>query len=60
MNMENDDVKMYTVAVNNLILSPVQGPSGTYHVKNGVVHYGYDVVPVNHFSTSGHAWNIFH
>lgn len=60
MNSVSDDIRLYTMAVNDLILSPIQGPSGTYHVKNGVIHYGYDVVPMNNFSTSGHAWTIFH
>lgn len=52
---------MYNKAVMELTLSPIKGPNGgTYHVKNGVIHYGYDAVPVKNFSTSGHAWTIFH
>lgn len=57
---KTDDMNMYTMAVRELSLSPVQGPGGTYHVKSGVIHYGYTVIPVQNFSTSGHAWNIFH
>jgi hypothetical protein len=60
MGFEDDDIRMYTSAVRELSLSTVQGPSGTYHVKNGIVHYGYNAIPVQNFSTSPHAWNIFH
>jgi hypothetical protein len=55
-----EDVLMYTRALNELVISPVQGPSGTYHVKNGAIHVGYDHIPIKNFSTSSHAWNIFH
>jgi hypothetical protein len=55
-----DDTRLYMMAVKDLIMQPVQGPSGTYHVKNGIVFYGYEEVPFNGFSVSQHAWNIFH
>lgn len=54
------DSRMYNSAVKELMYQPIQGPSGTYHVKNGVIHYGYDYIPITNFSVSAHAWNIFH
>jgi hypothetical protein len=57
---EKDDRRMYDDAVRSLVVSPVTGPSGTYHVKNGTVHMGYEAIPVKNFSTSPHAWFIFH
>jgi hypothetical protein len=56
----DEDTRMYTMAVKDLTSQPVQGPAGTYHVKNGKVFYGYEVVPFKGFSVSQHAWNIFH
>ena len=56
----DDDTRLYTMAVKDLIMQPVQGPSGMYHVKNGSVHYGYEYIPITDFSVSQHAWNIFH
>lgn len=56
----DEDVHMYSKAVKELSIQPVQGPSGMYHVKNGSVHYGYEYIPITDFSTSVHAWNIFH
>lgn len=56
----NMDTRAYTMAVNELKMNPVQGPHGTYHVKNGVIHYGYHIIGTNGFSTSEHYWNIFH
>ncbi len=55
-----DDASAYNKAVRALILEPVQGPNGTYHVKNGQILHGYTLVNVNGFATSEHYWNIFH
>lgn len=55
-----DDIQMYNMAINELKQNIIQGPSGTYHVKNGMIYYGYAVVDVKGFSTSAHAWNILH
>lgn len=55
-----DDVMAYSNAVNELKNNPVQGPNGTYHVKNGIIHYGYNVIGTEGFATSQHYWNIFH
>lgn len=55
-----DDMQIYNMAVRELTLSPVNGPSGTYHVKNGQVYLGYELIPVFGFSHSSHAWNILH
>lgn len=57
--MEEDQQK-YIRAINELRMNPVQGPSGTYHVKNGVIYYGYNIVGTEGFSKSEHYWNIFH
>jgi hypothetical protein len=57
--MERDTVA-YNQAVIELKLSPVKGPSGTYHVKNGVIHHGYSPVGLDGFSDSEDYWNIFH
>jgi hypothetical protein len=48
------------MAVKELTISPVQGQYGTYHVKNGHVYIGYEIVPVFGFSHSSHAWEILH
>ncbi len=55
-----DDGTAYAKALAVLKLEPIQGPSGTYHVKNGVIHYGYEVVGTRGFATSEHYWHIFH
>jgi hypothetical protein len=60
VNHWDKDQKMYNAALSSLKLGPIQGPSGMYHVKNGVIHYGYDCVPIANFAESAHAWNIFH
>lgn len=54
------DIQAYQRAIQELIMNPVQGPYGTYHVKNGVIYYGYHVVATEGFSTSDHYWHIFH
>ena len=54
------DHQLYNAAVKELSTQPIQGPSGMYHVKNGLIHQGYEYIPVNNFSESTHAWNIFH
>ncbi len=53
-------MKAYSTAVDALKIEPIQGPSGMYHVKNGIIHHGYEPVIVKGFSTSEHYWNIFH
>jgi hypothetical protein len=59
--MENGkDIVAYTQALIELKSEPVQGPHGMYHVKNGVIHYGYNIIGTHGFSTSEHYWNIFH
>ena len=55
-----EDLQDYRRAVKELICHPVVGSSGTYHVKNGIIHYGYHVVGTEGFATSEHYWNIFH
>lgn len=55
-----NDLSAYNKAVEALKSEPIQGPNGTYHVKNGVIHYGYTVIGTTGFSTSEHYWNIFH
>jgi hypothetical protein len=57
---ESDDTHLYNMAVKELILAPIQGQYGTYHVKNGQVYFGYELVPVFGFSHSSHAWEILH
>lgn len=54
------DLQMYNYAIKQLVDNPVQGHSGMYHVKNGIIHYGYDYVPIKNFSKSAHSWEIFH
>jgi hypothetical protein len=54
------DMAAYNHSVSSLILQPVQGPSGMYHVKNGVIHHGYAPVGIDGFSVSQDYWNIFH
>ncbi len=56
----DSDMKAYTHAVESLIREPVQGPSGMYHVKNGIIHHGYSSVAIKGFSVSDDYWNIFH
>lgn len=57
----DSDMKTYMSAVNYLITSgPVSGSRGTYHVKNGTIHLGYDTIPVRGFSSSSHLWEIMH
>ena len=55
-----EDLQDYRRAVKELICHPVVGSSGTYHVKNGIIHYGYDTVPIRGFSNSQHFWEIMH
>ena len=55
-----EDFEAYTKAINELKNGPIQGPRGTYHVKNGIIHYGYNVIGTEGFSVSEHYWNIFH
>jgi hypothetical protein len=57
---KEDDDRLYNMAVKELVISPVTGQNGTYHIKNGQVHLGYTVIPVFGFSHSTHAWNILH
>lgn len=54
------DTKAYTQAVNELKNGPIQGSHGMYHVKNGVIHYGYNIIGTEGFSTSQYYWEIFH
>jgi hypothetical protein len=54
------DTRIYNMAVNQLKFTPTKGPEGTYHVKNGEVYVGYNIIPVTGFSKSQHAWNILH
>ena len=58
--MDSKDAKAYAQAVASLISQPVEGPSGMYHVKNGVIHHGYNPVGLVGFSVSSDYWNIFH
>lgn len=60
--MENneEDTKKYAHAVKELMYQPVMGSSGTYHVKNGIIHCGYNPVSVNGFAVSQHFWEIMH
>ena len=58
--IQRDDVSAYTWAAEELKHNPVKGPHGTYHVKNGIIHYGYHVVGSQGFATSEHFWNIMH
>lgn len=55
-----EDVQAYNRAIEELKMNPVQGPHGMYHVKNGIIHYGYHIVGTEGFATSQHYWNIFH
>lgn len=57
--MDEDSVA-YMHAVNELKMNPIQGPHGTYHVKNGIIYYGYKTIGMYGFSTSEHYWHIFH
>ncbi len=54
------DHTMYSNALRSIIHEPIQGPSGTYHVKNGMLYMGYEIVPIKGFADSDHAWFIFH
>lgn len=56
----NSDMTAYSRAIEELKSSPVKGPGGTYHVKNGVIHYGYHVIGSEGFAVSEHYWNIMH
>lgn len=56
----DNNIEMYNRAIKDLMSSPVQGPHGTYHVKNGIIYYGYHIVSTENFATSDHCWNIFH
>lgn len=58
--MLDNDSTAYNMAVKALIMEPMQGPCGMYHVKNGTIHHGYTAIFINGFSTSSHYWNIFH
>lgn len=53
------DVIQYNRAVIALKFQPIKGPSGMYHVKNGIVYEGYTAIPITGFSSSEHASNIF-
>lgn len=55
-----DDTQAYNYAVSELKIQPVQGSSGMYHVKNGIIHYGYSPVGLKGFSVSRDYWDIFH
>ncbi len=56
----DEDSRIYYTAREALIMNPTEGPNGgTYHVKNGQIYCGYDVVPIRDFSTSDHAKNVF-
>lgn len=55
-----EDIQAYTRAIEELKMNPVQGSHGTYHVKNGIIHYGYHIVGTEGFATSQHYWNILH
>ena len=59
-NRMDDDTRTYNYAVTELKIQPVQGPSGMYHVKNGIIHHGYSPVGLTGFSVSQDYWNIFH
>lgn len=59
-NSDDDDSKAYYSAVESLVKQPVEGPSGMYHVKNGIIHCGYSPIGLNGFSVSDDYWNIFH
>ena len=56
----DEDMRMYTMAINDIKLQPVQGSCGTYHLKNGSVYCGYTLIPIVGFSESKYAWEIFH
>ena len=60
VKMPTADIDAYKRAIDELKASPVQGPHGTYHVKNGVIHYGYNIVVTDGFADSEHYWNIMH
>lgn len=59
MNNEKD-ITTYNQAIRELLISPVQGPSGTYHVKNGQIYMGYELIPAHGFYNSLHQWHILH
>lgn len=54
------DVQAYNRAIEELKMNPIQGPEGTYHIKNGIIHYGYHIIGIEGFATSNHYCNIFH
>ena len=54
------DTIAYNRAIEELKCSPVKGSDGTYHVKNGIIHYGYHVIGSQGFSTSKYYWEIMH
>ena len=58
--VDEDDTRAYNYAVIELKKQPIQGPSGTYHVKNGIIHQGYSPIGLKGFSVSEDYWNIFH
>lgn len=60
ITMDAADSDAYFYAVKYLVIQPVEGPDGTYHVKNGVIHHGYKPVGIDRFSVSEDYWNIFH
>ena len=60
MKNKMGDLESYIKAVAELKMNTVQGPNGTYHVKNGVIYYGYQIIGTENFSTSEHYWHIFH
>ena len=58
---ECEDLREYTNAVKELMQQPVMSSSGaSYHVKNGIIHCGYNSIPIRGFSTSQHLWEIMH
>ena len=56
----DEDTQAYNYAVSELKIQPVQGSSGMYHVKNGIIHCGYSPVGLKGFSVSRDYWDIFH
>jgi hypothetical protein len=60
VQVDEDDTRAYNYAVSELKNQPIQGPNGTYHVKNGIIHQGYSPIGLKGFSVSSDYWNIFH
>ena len=55
-----DDQLLYSKAVRELTKEPIQGPVGTYHVRNGYVFCEERLVPIRGFASSEHSWYILH